>query len=57
MKYIVSNGVGKINVWGFFLSNCPFLNWMQGQLEQEHEELELQNEDNEMLLQQKDQEV
>lgn len=56
VKYIVSNGVGKMNVV-FFLLICPFLNCLQGQLEQEREELKLQNEEDEMLLQRKDQEV
>lgn len=44
-------------MWGFFFLICPSHNWLQYQLEQEHEELELQNEEGEMLLQQKDQEV
>lgn len=53
----VSNGTGKMNMGCVFILICPFQNCLQGQLEQEHEELELQNEDGEKLLQQKDQEV
>lgn len=66
MKYIVNNVVKKINVGIFCFLICPFLNWLQAQLEKEREELELQkklaelelqNKEAEMQLQQEDEEV